>query len=70
MTVTINGKTYAVDLREWSADLLITFVGFYFAREFILEEGVPFLDQPIKGLVVLGITAAVFKAARQWKAFK
>lgn len=68
MNITINNKTY--DVREWSLDLLITFVGFYFAREFILQEGVPFLEQPIQGVVVLGITAAVFKLARQWKAFK
>ncbi len=68
MNITINNKAY--DVREWSLDLLITFVGFYFAREFILQEGVPFLEQPIQGVVVLGITAAVFKLARQWKAFK
>lgn len=68
MTVTINGKSY--DIREWAVDLLITFVGFYFARALVLEEGKPFLDQPIQGLVVLGITAAAFKLARQWKAFR
>lgn len=68
MTVTINGKQY--DVREWAFDLLITYVGFWFARAFVLEEGVPFLEQPFKSLVVLGITAAVFKVARQFKTFK
>ena len=35
----------------------------------MLDQEKALLEQPVTSIVVLGITLAVFKAARQWKAF-
>lgn len=67
MQIQINGKAY--DVREWAVDLTITAAGFFAAGGLMLDQEKALLEQPVTSIVVLGITLAVFKAARQWKAF-
>jgi len=66
MTLNLNGKNIA----EWTVDIAITAASAFIAGKFFLTAGVPAGDQLANTLIVIGLSAAAFKAARNWKAFK
>lgn len=66
MTLNLNGTNIA----EWSFDLAITAAAAFLAGKFFMAAGVPVADQLANTLIVIGLSAAAFKGARNWKAFK